>query len=142
MWVYASQRSPLSVLARNPHKGRARGIIHETGRGRGKARSESRTEQSRTEESRQRTEQRSRQKRAGARACGLRDRVDQRERMSQHSWWLCGNFTRIHARASPQMHRKLRKSVTNFSLLALGANPSLCLFVVYVVFCVSVKKYP
>ena len=30
------QRIPLSVLARNPHKGLAREISHETGRGRGK----------------------------------------------------------------------------------------------------------
>ena len=32
----ASQRIPLSVLARNPHKGIAREIFHESGRGRGK----------------------------------------------------------------------------------------------------------
>ena len=41
--------------------------------------------------------------------------------------------------------RKLHKSVTNFSLLALGANPSPCLLVLFsstlsVVFCVSEKK--
>ena len=48
-----------------------------------------------------------------ARTCGTRSRVGQRERMSQRSWWLCGNFARIHARAISQMHRKLRKSVTN-----------------------------
>ena len=34
--VGASQRIPLSVLARNPHKGLAREISHETRRGRGK----------------------------------------------------------------------------------------------------------
>ena len=93
-------------------------------------------------------EQGSRQKRAGTRACGLRGQVGQSERISQRSWWLCGNFARIHTHASSQKHRKQHKSVTNFSLLALGANPSLCLFVlfssalsvVYVVFCVSVKK--
>ena len=70
------------------------------------------------------------------------------ERMIQCSWWLCGNFARIHTRASPQIHRKLRKSVTIFSLLVLRANPNPCLFIlfsstlsgVYVVFCVSVKK--
>ena len=49
--------------------------------------------------------------------------------MSQCSFWLCGNSARIHARNSPQMHWKLYKSVTNFSLLALGANPSPWLFV-------------
>ena len=62
--------------------------------------------------------------------------------VSQRSWWLCGNFARIHARDSPQ------KSVINFSLLALGANPSSWLFVlcstlsvVYVVSCVFVKQF-
>ena len=34
--VGASQRIPLSVLARNPHNGLAREISHGTGRGRGK----------------------------------------------------------------------------------------------------------
>ena len=45
------------------------------------------------------------------------------------------------------VHSKHHKSVTNFSLLALGDNPSPCLFVlffhlsiVYVVSCVFVKK--
>ena len=70
-----------------------------------------------------RTEQASRQERAvnrcrrkpTARTSGPRSRVGQRERMSQHSWWLCGNFARIHTRHSSPMHRKLCKSVTNFS---------------------------
>ena len=53
-----------------------------------------------------------------------RGRVGEGERTSQHSRWLCRNLARIHARDSPQMYRKLHKSVTNFSLLALGANPS------------------
>ena len=80
-----------------------------------------------------------------ARIYGSRGQVGQRERMSQHSWWLCRNFTLIHARDSSQMHRKLCESVTHFSLLALGANPSPCLLVlfslsvVYVVFCGFVK---
>ena len=84
-----------------------------------------------------------RSRKASARICGHRGRVGQSEMMSQRSWWLCGNFARVHVHTSPQMHRKLRKGVTNFSLLALGANSSLCLFVllvVYVVFCVFVKK--
>ena len=34
---------------------------------------------------------------------------DQRGRMSQRSWLICGNFAWIHARASPQMHRILGK---------------------------------
>ena len=36
VWVSACQKIPLSVLMRNPHKGLAREISHETGRGRGK----------------------------------------------------------------------------------------------------------
>ena len=102
------------------------------------------------------TEQRSGQNRAvngsrgklTARMCEPRGQVGQCESMSQHSWWLCGNFARTHAPDSLLMHGKLHNSVTNFSLLALGANSSPCLFVlfsstlsvVYVVSCVSVKK--
>ena len=44
-----------------------------------------------------------------ARMCGPRGQVDQREKMSQHFWWLCGDFARIQALASPQMHRMLGK---------------------------------
>ena len=36
VWVSACQKIPSSVLSRNPHKGLAREISHETGRGRGK----------------------------------------------------------------------------------------------------------
>ena len=122
--VGASQRIPLSVLAWNPHKGLACEITYETGRGRGK-------KGPRKNRRNQSIDQGSQQKRAGAMACGLRGRVGQRERMSQRSSCLCGNFARIHACTSPQTHRKLRKSVTNFSLLARGANPSLCLFVLF-----------
>ena len=152
--VDASQRILLSVLARNPHKGLLREISDETAREGGKeGRRENRRNQSTDQSSYQeRTVDRSRGKptvkrrKVTGRTCGLRGRVGQRERMSQRSWWLCGGFARIHARANPQMHRKLRK--TNFSLLSLGANPSPCLFVifssalsvVYVVFCVSIKK--
>ena len=40
----------------------------------------------------------------------------------------CGSFTRVHARVSPQKHR-MHESVTDYFFLALGANPSPCLFV-------------
>ena len=40
VWVSASQRSPLSVLVRNPHRRFVRKISYETGRRRGKARSQ------------------------------------------------------------------------------------------------------
>ena len=56
-------------------------------------------------------------------------RVGQRVRMNQRSWWLCGNFARIH---------KPQKSIKNFSLIALGANPSPCLFILSVIYVVSV----
>ena len=89
----------------------------------------------------------SQQKRAGARPVDS-GWVGQHEKMSQYSWRLYGNFARIHARNRLQMHRQLHKRVTNFSLLALRANPSPCLLVlfsstllvVYVVFCFSVNK--
>ena len=41
----------------------------------------------------------------------------------------CGSFARIQARDSLQMHGELHKNVTDFSLLALGTNPSPRLFV-------------
>ena len=94
-----------------------------------------------------RTEQGGRQKRAGVRACGLRGRVGQSERMSQHSWWLCGNFAQIHARDSLQMHGELHKSASPFLRLELTQVCD-CLFsfssTLSVGFCVSVKnvKYP
>ena len=83
------------------------------------SREQSRTGQSAGESSRQKSREADGQRKATARTCGPRGRVCQRERMSQHSWWLCGNFARIHARDSQQMHRKLHKSVTNTFLLAL-----------------------
>ena len=98
--VGASQRTPLSVLARNPHKGLAHNIFHETGRRRQK-RAVSRRNQS--------TEESSQEKRAGSMACGLRGWVGQHERMNQRSWWLYGNFARIHARDSLQKDKKLGK---------------------------------
>ena len=59
----------------------------------------------------------------------------------------CGSFARIHDRDSQQMHGQLHKSITNFSLLALGANSSLWLFVLLFFHslgcecCVLVKEY-
>ena len=38
----------------------------------------------------------------GAGTCGPRGRVSQRERMSQRSWYLCGDFVRVHARDSTE----------------------------------------
>ena len=58
----------------------------------------------------------------------------------------CGSFAREDARVSPQKHR-MHKSVTDFSLLELGANPSPWLFVLLFfhplscIFCMLVKEY-
>ena len=48
----------------------------------------------------------------------------------------------MYARDSLQMHGELHKNVTDFSPLALGANPNLCFFFhpLGCVFCVLVKK--
>ena len=88
--------------------------------------------QSTEEDSQQKSGESDGQRKATAKreveTCRLRSQVSQREWMSQRSWWLCRNFARTYARDS-QMHRKPHKSVINFSLLALGANLSPCLFV-------------
>ena len=103
--VGASQRIPLTVLAWNPHKGLAREISHETGRGRGKeVKRRRRTEKSTGECSQQKSEE------PTARMCGLRRRAGQRERMSQRSWGLRGNFAWIHARGSSQNFREVSQT--------------------------------
>ena len=144
VWVCASQRIPWSVLARNPHKRRVREITHDSGRWRGKGRSQSRTEESTEHGSRQKLGEADGQRKTTARTCGSRGWVGQRERMSQRSWWLCENFAGIHARDSSQMHRKLGKSVINFFLLALWVRVCYLflsiLSVLYIVFCVFLKK--
>ena len=66
--------------------------------------------------------------RRGVGTCRLKNQGSQCERMSQRSWWLYWIFACIHAWDS-QMHTTLHESVTNFSLIALGTNPSPCLFV-------------
>ena len=81
VWVSASQKIPLSVLARNPHKGLAHKISHETKRGqvkesprvkRSQNTEETRAENGEADSREKETEQTSRQKRAGTRTCGLR----------------------------------------------------------------------
>ena len=132
--VGASLRITLSVLTRNPHKGLARETSLGTGRGLGKEgprnsrqeravkrRSVKRWEQGWEETSQQKSER------------WLLRTVD----LQMPGWptWedksallvTCGSFTRVHARVSPQKHKK-HKSVIDLSLLALGANPSPWLF--------------
>ena len=126
---------PLSVLARNPHKGLAREIFHETGRGRGKeglrdsrqeravkSRSVKRIEQGREETSQQKSERRLLRP-VDIQMPGWPTREDKSALLV-----ACGSFARVHARVNPQKHR-MHKSLTDFSLLALGANPSPWLFV-------------
>ena len=109
------------VLVRWLHKAIAREISHDTRRRRGKARSQA-SQQKRAVNRREQRNTVSRREQS------TEVGVDQRERMSQRSWWLCWNFARIHAYDSPQMYRKLHKSVTNFAFLVLIANPSPSLF--------------
>ena len=107
-----------------------------------------RTEETRTEkEAEQRCVQNrgvSRSEQETARICGLRRRVGQRERMSQHSWWFCGNFTRIHACDSSQNARKV--SQTSLLLRLEQTQVRICLFSflppsrLCMLFCVSVEK--
>ena len=82
---------------------------------------------------------------ATARMYGHRCWVGQREKMSQHFWWPCRNFARIHTHDSSQNARKVSQT-SPFLCLDL-TQVRVCLFsflptlsVVYVVFCVSVKK--
>ena len=130
VWVCACQRIPLSVLAWN-HTLRSRKRTREGRSQREQKKPNDRTGQSAGESCQQKSVEADGEKKATAGTCGSRGRVDQREWMSQHSWWLCGDFARIHAPDSPQIQGKLHKSVTNFSHLVLGANPSPCLFVLF-----------
>ena len=52
--------------------------------------------------------------------------IDQREKMSQHSKWLCGSFTRIHTRDSSQNARKVSQT-SSFLCLEL-TQVRVCLF--------------
>ena len=107
VWVSASQSVPLSVLARNPHKGLTREISYETGRRRMKARSQGREQKKGVERRQSIGESRRVTAGRGAGPWGSRGLVGRHERMNQRSRWLWGNFARIHARDSPLMHRKL-----------------------------------
>ena len=136
------------VLAWNPHKGLACGISHETRRRRGKEglRAEQKNQE---KEAEQRSEENS--------AVGKREQelepVDSMAGLTNVRGWvsILGDFVEISLEYTLALaHRctECSESVTNFPLLVLGANPSQCLLVlfsstlsvVYVVFCVSVKK--
>ena len=159
VWVSANQKIPLSVLARNPYKGFEREISLETGRRRGKVRSQGRTEESSQQKW---TEEGSQQERAVNRSRGkpmVRERrllgpVDSEAGLANMRGWVSvlGGFVGIsHENTlamAPRCTESYKKTVINFSLLALGTNPSPCLpvlfsstlSIVYVVFCVFVKK--
>ena len=109
VWMSASQRTPLPVLAWNPHKEPcARDFLRDRKKTReGKVPGHS-TEASQ-EKSREDDSVRGAAARRGVGSCGLRSQVSQRKRMRQRSYWLCRDFARIHARDSPQKHRTLGK---------------------------------
>ena len=130
LWVWvcvcvSASQIPLSVLARNPHK--VHEISYETGRRRGKARSQDREKRGQLagENSQQKSGEADGQRKATARTCGPRGRVGQRVRVSQRVGISLEYTLAIAHRCTGKPH----KSVINFSLLALGANPSPWLFV-------------
>ena len=98
-------------------------------------------------------EQRRRQNRAvsgigqaTARMCRSRCQFGQRERMSQRSWWLYGNFARIEARDGSQNARKVLKTSPFVHLEQTQVRAcffffSSILLVTYVLSCMSVKKW-
>ena len=139
--VGASQGNPLSVLARNPHKGLAREISHETGRTReGRSQgSVDRRGQSREGDSQQNgAAKTSRQNRSVKRWEQDRDETTQQKSETRLLWpvdlqmpvWptqedksafleAYGSFAQIHARDSLQMRGEWHKSVTDFPPLRL-----------------------
>ena len=137
VWVSASQKIPLSVLARNTHKGIAREISHETGRRRGKPRSQSRTEQSRTEQG-------SQQERAVDRSLGkpmVRERrllgpVEQKAGLSNVRGWVSipGDFVGISVEYTLAIAVRITESYSKLSQTSLFVSLDrtqvrVCLFV-------------
>ena len=153
VWVSASQKIPLFVLARNPHKDlRTRFPTKpEKDEGRQCPGAVNRRKQLTEESSQQKWGEGDGWRKAaaqrGARTCRPRNRVGQRERVNYRSWRLCGKFARIHARDSPWMHIRLQKGAQISPFLRLELTQvRACLFfflpltVVYVVSCVFVNQ--
>ena len=134
VWVSASQKIPLFVLMFC-----MRDFSWDQRRTR-EGRSQSQEQRMRRERAVNRS-----QGKSTARNYGPRRWVGQ-HKMSQHFWWLCGIFPRIHAHNSSQNAGKVSQT-SPFLHLEL-TQVRVCLFVlfssthsvVYVVFCVSVKK--
>ena len=133
VWVRASQKIPLSVLARNTHKGLAREISYETGRRRGKAKSQSSQQQSTEEGSQQKSGKAA--VREGRWLSEELEPVDPEAGLAKARGWVnvpggcVGISLRYTLAIAHRCTRKSHKSVTNISLLALGANQNPCLFV-------------
>ena len=145
VWVNDSQKIPLSVLARNPHKELVCEISHETGRGRGKEGP--------------RSDNRRRENREGNRTAGesrqLRGCVVPEARLANMRGWVSipGDFLGIsleyilalaHRRTESyvkvsQISPFLRLELTQVRVCLFVFYPSI-LLVVYVVLCVSVRK--
>ena len=115
MCVGASQRIPLSVLARNPHKWPAHEISHETRSGWKKGRSVKR--------------QKKWIRREKKRSVGLREQSREWEGHSQQkSAWLVA-FVGFSPKYTLVLAHRMHKNCHGIPLIGLGANPSPCLFV-------------
>ena len=107
--VGASQRISLSFLARNPHKGPAREIFHETGSGRWKVapREEDSQQKGAAETSRHERSVKRRTQTAEGRAEKTVDRDESRaEKISQHCLWFWESFCSSKAH---RMHKKCHR---------------------------------
>ena len=122
VWVSASQSIPLSVFARNPHKGLAREISYEIGRRRGKARSQS-IEQRRVSDRQGKVTVRERQ--LLKKELGLVGP----EAGSASVPGSCVGISFGYTLAIATDAQKCQKSVKNFYLLTLRVYPSPRLFV-------------
>ena len=102
-----------------PTQGAWRKISYETGRRRGKARSQG-SQQIGVSDSQGKARVRERWLlKWGVGICEPKSQVNQRERMSQRSWLLCGNFVRVHA-CDSHWCTEYQKRVKTFPFLRLG----------------------
>ena len=122
----ASQRIPLSVLARNSHKGLSREISSETGRRRGKARSQGSQQKRGVSDSQKKETVREKQL--------LKEKlgpVDLETGSASARGWVTvlGSCVGILSEIMLAIATECRKGAKNYSLLTLRANPSPFLFV-------------
>ena len=129
LWMSASQKIPLSGLAQNLDKGLAREISYETGRRRGKARSQSCQQKIWVSDSQGKAMIKERGD------CWRRcwdqwtEKPGQPTREDESAflvavWEFCSS-----TRSWQSQKHRIPEKCPNFSLLTLRANPSSCLFV-------------